>query len=187
MVLYGKKVCLRAVEEDDLEMLRNLTNDPEFEHAVVGWSYPVSKRDQEEWFSNCKYNDSRLRFIIETQESGAVGLIGLRDIDWKNGNASGLGMRIASKKVREHGIATDAWMTLMKYAFEELRLNRINGNALSYNKISMHVCEKVGFKVEGIQREAVYKSGHFVDVVQLGCLKSDYEDIIKSNNYWGIK
>lgn len=184
MNLVGKKVVLRPVEAEDLEMLRELTNDPDFEKMIVGWSFPVSKKDQEEWFSNAKNGLSRLRYTIETAEDGAVGMIGLRDIDWKNGSAYGLGMRIAKKEIRTRGLATDAWMTLMRYAFNELRLNRINGSALAYNKASLRVCEKVGFKVEGTQRQAVYKNGEFVDVVIMGCLKSDYEALIAENHYW---
>lgn len=184
MELRGKKVILRAVEEEDIEMLRELTNDPEFEKMIVGWSFPVSKKVQQEWFANCKNGNQRLRYTIVTEADGAVGMIGLRDIDWKNGVASGLGMRIAKKEIRTRGLATDAWMTLMRYAFEELRLNRVNGSALSYNKASLRVCEKVGFQVEGVQRQAVYKNGQYWDVVMMGCLRSDYEALIASNHYW---
>ncbi len=184
MELKGKKVLLRAVEEEDIEMLRVLTNDPEYESMIVGWAFPVSKKDQAEWFANIKNDLSRLRYTIVTEEDGPVGMIGLRDIDWKNGVASGLGMRIAKKEIRTRGLATDAWMTLMRYAFNELRLNRINGSALAYNKISLHVCEKVGFKVEGVQRQAVYKNGEYVDRVMLGCLRSDYEAVVAATNYW---
>jgi len=184
MNLVGKKVILRPIEEEDLEMLRELTNDPDFEKMIVGWSFPVSKKDQEAWFSNAKNGLDRLRYAIETEEDGAVGMIGLRDIDWKNGTATGLGMRIARKEIRTRGLATDAWMTLMRYAFNELRLNRVNGSALAYNKASLRVCEKVGFKVEGTMRQAVFKNGEFHDVVMMGCLKSDYEALIAENHYW---
>lgn len=184
MNLIGKKVILRPLEEEDLEMLRNLTNDPEFEKMIVGWSFPISKKDQAEWFQNSHNSLKKLQYIIETEEDGAVGLIGLCDIDWKNGTASGLGMRIAKKEIRTRGLATDAWMTLMKYAFNELRLNRINGSALAYNAASLRVCEKVGFKVEGTQRQAVYKDGNYVDLIIMGCLKEDYEKLISENHYW---
>lgn len=184
MELYGKKVILRAVEENDLEMLRELANSPEYEKMIVGWSFPISRKDQQEWFNNCKNDLSRLRYIIETKDDGAVGMIGLRDIDWKNGSAYGLGMRIARKEIRTKGLATDAWMTLLKYSFEELRLNRIYGSALVYNKASQRVCQKVGFKEEGITRQAVYKNGQFHDVIMYGILKSDYEELIRENGYW---
>lgn len=187
MELRGKKVLLRAVEEEDLEMLRELTNDPDYEKMIVGWSFPISKQEQKEWFLNCHNGLSRLRYIIETEEEGAVGMIGLRDIDWKNGSASGLGMRIANKEIRTKGLATDAWMTLMRYAFYELRLNRVNGSALEYNKASLKVCEKVGFKIEGTQRKAIFKDGKYVDLILMGCLREDYEELIKKNHYWEEK
>lgn len=184
MNLYGKKVVLRAVEEEDIEMLRKLTNSPDFEKMIVGWSFPVSKKDQLCWFTNIKNDLSRIRYTIETKDDGAVGMIGLRDIDWKNGTAYGLGMRIAKTEIRTRGLATDAWMTLMRYAFDELRLNRINGSALAYNYASLRVCEKVGFKREGIRRQAVYKNGEYIDEIMMGCLKSDYEELITETQYW---
>lgn len=184
MELRGKKVVLRAVEEEDLEMLRVLTNSPDYEKMIVGWSFPISKREQQEWFSNCKNGLKTIRYTIVTESDGPVGMIGLKDIDWKNGTASGLGMRIAKKDIRTKGLATDAWMTLMKYAFNELRLNRINGSALEYNAASLRVCEKVGFKVEGVQRKAVFKNGEFHNLVIMGCLKEDYEALVSSNHYW---
>ena len=187
MNLKGKKVLLRAVEESDLKMLNELTNSPDFEKMIVGWSFAVSMKDQESWFQNCKQGLDRLRFTIETEQDGAVGLIGLRDIDWKNGSAVGLGMRIAKTNLRTRGLATDAWMTLLRYSFEELRLNRIVGSYSSYNKASARVCEKVGFKVEGVMREMVYKGGRYHDVYALACLKSDYEALINENHYWEVE
>ena len=54
MILKGKKVVLRAIEEEDLDMLRELSNDPDFEKMVIGWSFPISKKDEAEWFANLK-------------------------------------------------------------------------------------------------------------------------------------
>ena len=65
-----------------------------------------------------------------------------------------------------------------------MRLNRINGSALAYNKASLRVCEKVGFKREGVKRQSVYKNGKYIDEIIMGCLKSDYESLIKETHYW---
>lgn len=184
MNLQGKIVTLRPVEEEDLEMLRDLTNDPEFEKMIIGWSFPVSRFEQKRWFENSCNTSTRVRYIIETEQDGAVGMIGLQNINWKDGTADGGGMRIAKKEIRTRGLATDAWMTLLKYTFEELRLNRVNGAALMYNEASKHVCTKVGFIQEGIQRQAIYKGGQYHDVVLYGCLRTDYEKNILENHYW---
>ena len=187
MELKGNLVNLRAIEHEDIEMVRQLINSPDYEKMIVGWSLPISKKAQEEWFLNLKNDSNVMRFTIETEADGAVGMIGLRGFDWKNGSASGLGMRIAKKEIRTRGLATDAWMTLLKYAFEELRLNRIDGSALEYNKASLRVCEKVGFKVEGVKRNAIYKNGKFHNLVMLGVLKEDYYELIKNNHYWNVE
>ena len=82
MELIGKKVILRAVEEADCEMLRQMTNDPFFESRIVGWSFPISKTAQEDWFRRCCANAlDHVRYVIATPECGAIGLTGLRDID----------------------------------------------------------------------------------------------------------
>lgn len=184
MNLVGKKVVLRAVEEEDIEMIRCLANDPEYEKMIVGWALPISKKDQKEWYQMQKNSMELMRYVIETEEDGAVGMIGLHEFDWKNGSASGLGMRVAKKEIRTRGLATDAWMTLLRYAFDELRLNRVNGSALSYNAASLRVCEKVGFKREGIKRQAIFKNNQFHDLIMMGVLKEDYYELIKDNGYW---
>lgn len=184
MELIGKKVRLIAMEEEHIEMLRELMNDPEFERMVVGWSYPISRADQKKWFDSCVNSERAIHYVIWTELDGPVGAIGLRNIDWKNGTAEGGGMRIAKKEIRQRGLATDAWLTLMRYCFEELRLNRVTGSALVYNLASQKVCERVGFQREGLARQAVYKNGQYHDVILYGCLRSDYEALVAANHYW---
>jgi len=183
MILKGKIVTLRAIEFSDLEFMREMINDPWTEYNIAGWSYPLSKKEQEEWYMTFRNCDKTIRFIVETENEGAVGLTGLKNIDWKNAIADAGGMRI-SKKSTSKGIATDAYMTLLHYAFYELRLNRINGGVLPYNVASRKVTSKVGFKEEGIQRKAVFKKGEFHDLILLGILREDYDEILKKTLYW---
>lgn len=184
MNLYGKKVLLRAMEEDDLEKIRKQTNTAEFERMIVGWTLPLSAKDQKEWFQSYKNSMDTIRYIIETVEDGAVGMMGIGKIDWKNGIANDLGMRIFKNEHRSKGLATDGWMSLLRYIFDELRLNRVNASALTYNAASLRVLEKVGFKIEGTQRQAVYKNGKYHDIIMLGCVKEDYIELINKNRYW---
>lgn len=82
MELYGKIVKLKAVEQEDIEMLRLLTNSPDYEKMIVGWSFPVSKKEQDAWFQTLKNTvDGIIRYTIHTEEDGPVGLIGLTAFD----------------------------------------------------------------------------------------------------------
>lgn len=181
MILKGKIVILRPIEKEDLEFIRSLINDPEMENTIVGWSWPLSSKDEEQWYSNFRNGDSAVRYIIETSEDGAVGLTGLVNIDWKNGAAKGAGIRI-KKGLQSKGIATDAYMTMFRYAFSELRLHRVSTAAFEDNLASLRFQEKCGCKREGMIRDAAYKNGEFKNVVILGILESEYKEIAKT--YW---
>jgi len=183
MNIQGRFVTLRALEEEDIESIRQLTNDPWYESMIVGWALPRSRFQQKKWFENYTPKDE-LRLAIETPEDGTVGMTGLINIDWKNATATAGGMRIFKKDMRSKGVATDAYMALFRYAFDELRLNRIEGAVLLHNKASVRATEKAGFKQEGVMRQAVYKNGKFMDVILLGIIKDDYMKAIAENNYW---
>ena len=184
MNIKGKVVTLRAMEPEDQEMLREMVNDPEIEKMVCGYSYPVSTEQQIRWFqSNCN-DPQNLRLIIETEGEGPIGYANITEIDWKNKTASH-GVKISKKKFRAKGIATDTTMAVMRYVFEELQLNRLEGNFLEYNEASRKIlCGKLGWVVEGARRQAVFKENGYHDEVMISILRDEYLELIKRNNYW---
>lgn len=185
MNIKGKFVTLRAMELEDQELLREMINSPEIEKMVGGYSFPTSKMQQNKWFENNINDKNNIRLIIETEEDGAIGFANLVNIDWKNRTAFH-GIKIANKKFRARGIGTDTVMAVMKYAFEELNLNRLDGTIIDYNEPSIKLyCNKCGWKIEGTRRNAVFKGNEFHDEFILGILKEDYLDLVKTNSYWG--
>ena len=66
MNIKGKIVTLRAVELEDMELLRGMLNDPEMEKAVVGWSFPVSKYSQQKWY-NRQQEIKKIRDMLQKQ------------------------------------------------------------------------------------------------------------------------
>lgn len=183
MNIYGKKVVLRAMEKDDCELVREMFNDPEIENLVVGWSFPLSQYAQEKWYE-LHYDDRDFRFVIETPEDGAVGIATLTDIDWKNRMAYH-GIKLANRERRGKGIGTDAVMAIMRYAFDELGLNRLNGSWFPENIPSKNMYMKCGWKEEGVRKNYIFKHGKYRDLIETGVLAENYYDLIAKNNYWG--
>ena len=99
MNIRGKIVTLRAMEIEDQELLREMVNDSEIESLVGGFSFPVSKEQQINWFKDNVNNANNVRLIIETIEDGAIGLANIVNIDWKNRSAFH-GIKIANRKFR---------------------------------------------------------------------------------------
>lgn len=184
MNLKGKIVLLRAIEESDQELLLSMLNDPEIEKMVGGYSFPSSNKQQIEWFNRTSNDANNIRLIIETSEDGPVGFANIVNIDWKNRSAFH-GIKIANKTFQSRGIGTDTVMTVMKYCFEELNLNRIDGSIIEYNVPSQKLyINKCGWTVEGTKRQSVFKGNKFHNELIVSILKEEYEKLTEVVKYW---
>ena len=73
-------------------------------------------------------------------------------------------------------------MAIMRYAFEELGLNRLDSSWFAENLASRGMYMKCGWKEEGIMRQCIFKGGKFRDLITVGILASDYFELINSNH-----
>ena len=73
-----------------------------------------------------------------------------------------------------HGYATEAVRLAVRYAFDELKLHRVEAGAMPVNIGSMRVLEKAGFEKEGIERKGVKINGQWQDH-QIFSILSDRE------------
>ena len=174
MNLIGEKVILRELRFDDMIVLNNLINDNEISNNVVGWSKPITLEEQNNWFKNLD-KDKNIRYAIckKNDIDNALGTVIISKIDWKNRNCS-IDIKIKSDN-QNQGIGNSTISTCIKYIFEELNLNRIYVNILSYNKSSQKLFEKKGFKLEGIQKQAIYKKGKYHSLLLYALLKKEYK------------
>ena len=178
MNIKGEKIILRAIEEKDLNQLNKWANDPEIQYWLGGWHFPINKHDQEKWFQGLSTNSLNQRFAIETKELGLIGTANLVDIDWKNKNAFH-GMLLGDKDVRGKGYAMDTVMAIMRYAFEELGLQRLDGTMIEYNEASLKLyIQKCGWKEEGRQRSWYFRKNQYWDRILVGITRDDYFELL---------
>ncbi|MFP7479735.1 GNAT family N-acetyltransferase [Terribacillus saccharophilus] len=163
MNIQDNELKLRAVEIDDKDLLKDMINDPQTENMVLGWSFPVSDKQQIEWIQAVNMDSRNLKLIIQTKESDAVGLISLTSIDMKNRTAT-INVKL-NRRNKNKGIGYKAVNLILKYAFNELNLNTIAANILEYNEGSQKLFEKCGFVKEGILKNRIYKNGKYHDIL----------------------
>jgi RimJ/RimL family protein N-acetyltransferase len=181
MNIRGKKVLLRAIEITDLPILQKWANDPEIQYWLGGWHFPTNYEDQNKWFASLGTTSLNQRFAIETAELGIIGMANLINIDWKNKNAFH-GMMLGDKEVRGKGYGVDTVIAIMKYAFEELGLKRLDGSMIEYNEASLKMyIGKCGWKEEGRQRDWYYRKNKFWDKIIVGVTKEDFDILLSSN------
>lgn len=174
MVIKYEDITLRAIEEEDLELLREMMNDPEIDKMTGSSGLPVSKKDQKKWYDNLTNKDVRL--VIETEEHGAIGVVMLTDIDYRNSTAQFHSKLATSKNIRGKGYGTKATYALVRYGLLEMNLHLIYSHIIEYNKPSQRVKEKCGFKKDGVLRDRAYKNGQYYDVTVWSVTKDDLPD-----------
>lgn len=182
MNIKGKLITLRAIEYEDLDFMRSMLNDQEIEDQVVGWSFPVSRYMQNKWFEGQLENKDNMRFIIEYDKT-PIGLATLHSIDWKN-RVAVHGIKIAKRENRGKSVGTDTVMSIMRYAFDELGLHRLEASWLSTNPVSPALFKKCGWTFEGIKRECVYKNARYIDLAFAGITDEEYRKAINKTRYW---
>ena len=72
------------------------------------------------------------------------------------------------------GIGTDGVYATMRYAFEELQLNRLYSSILEYNIASQKLYAKCGWKVEGNYRRSIFKNNAYHDELAIAILRDEY-------------
>jgi RimJ/RimL family protein N-acetyltransferase len=77
-------------------------------------------------------------------------------------------------------------MATMRYAFEELNLERLDGSMLEYNQISIstYCGKKLGWKEEGRRRNYYFRKGRYWDQILVGITRQDYLELIERTRYW---
>jgi RimJ/RimL family protein N-acetyltransferase len=185
MNIHGKHVLLRAIEEADLPKLQAWANEPEIQTMLGGWHFPTSARDQQAWLASLSCQSTHQRFAIEV--GGAGGLIGtanLVSIDWKNRNAFH-GMLLGEHAARGKGFAVDTVMAVMRYAFDELGLERLDTDIIEYNAPSLRLyTERCGWTRDGVRPRAYWRKGRWWDKVLVGITRERYLEHAAATKYW---
>lgn len=184
MKIRGRTVELRAIEEEDLPLLHKWGNDPDLWALLGGWHFPTSMAQTKAWFQAQQSDKLNQRFAIDVPGVGLVGTANLVDIDWKNNHAFH-GMMLGETAERGKGIGVDTIMSLMRYAFDELHLARLDGSMIEYNEASVRAyCGKCGWKQEGRQRNWYFRQGRYWDRLIVGVTREDYAELVQSTGYW---
>lgn len=116
-----------------------------------------------------------LVFTIQSNVHGFIGLIGFHYTDRDN-HKTEIGYWI-SEPFQKKGITTMAFKRLCRYAFEDLNINRIQVRCAIGNEASRRIPIKLGFSLEGIERQGEWNNGDsYRDLELYSLVRSDLDD-----------
>jgi diamine N-acetyltransferase len=175
-MLYGENIRLRAIERSDIPTFVRWFNDPEVRQYLLLFA-PMSMAQEERWFENRLQAQDEYMFAVETGIDGQwvhIGNTSLSHVNWKDRGAV-FGIAIGEKSYWNKGYGTAATRVTVRFAFEELNLNRVELEVYAGNERAMHVYEKVGFVHEGTRRRAIFRDGRYHDAHWMSILREEFE------------
>ena len=160
---------LRPMEAKDLELVLVWRNHP----AVRRFMYTtqlISPEEHARWFERSKHQTGVWLLIYERAGS-PTGFVNISESRCPHVADWGFYLAPDAGKGTGQALGTET----LKYAFESLQLHKLCGQALGFNKRSIHFHEKLGFVREGVLREQHFDGEHFFDIFCFGLLASEWE------------
>lgn len=162
--IKSKKFTLRPFRMSDAESVAKHANDKAISRNLSSFPDPYTEKDARFWLGKKiklqrQKNPQDIVFGIEINHQ-IVGSIGLHDI--KHRHKAELGFWLG-REFWGGGIMTDAVKKVANFGFKDLKLRRIHAGVLLFNKGSVRVLEKNGFKLEGVSKKEVKKDEKFID------------------------
>ena len=173
-MLTGAHTALRALEEEDLEPLRQWRNRPEL-RRYFREHREISKSMQRRWYDNTVLNDPNTRMfaVVEADGGRLLGAAGVCWIDWRNRSGDFSIYLGADELYIDDVFAPDAGRVLMTYAFDELGLNRLWAEIYDHDTPKQALLPALGFVQEGRHRQTTLVGGRFVDSLFYSVLAND--------------
>ena len=111
--------------------------------------------------------------MIEWKENGQlIGTINLGNVEEACFMSDTCFM--LSPKFWGEGIMTEVLHAVLRYAFCDIGLNRVQAEVFQGNDASARVLEKCGMKYEGTARQKYCKDDVFIDADQYAAIREDY-------------
>jgi len=166
------QISLRSFGEKDLDKLLQFCNNENIWNNVRDYfPHPYTEKDAVDYIEYCHSLNPPQVFAInyKDQLAGSIGVIIQNDV---YRHSAELGFWIA-EPYWGIGIASEAIKLIVKYAFKELKLERLFASVFDFNKASQKVLEKNGFQLESIAKKGFVKNGVIGDEYRYFLLKDD--------------
>ena len=131
-----------------------------------------TKESHEAWLKNYVETGKAAQFII-LLNGEPVGSVYLRDIDLDKKEAE-YGIFIGEESARGKGVGTESAKLILKYAFDELKLEKLFLRVFKNNPGAVRSYEKAGFK-KNDRTDILNINGEMLEVIFMELEKKDFE------------
>ena len=159
---------LRVVEKEDLPLLADWSNNPEFFGEFI-WFQQQSRTEWEKRYDTLT-SDTKW-FFIEKKDGTKIGTV----FHFSTGNLLEIGYILVPSE-RGKGYCSEAVKIMVDYLFLSRELVRVQAITDVDNFASQRVLEKSGFKKEGAIRKSAFIRGRWRDGCLFSILREEWKE-----------
>lgn len=185
IIAHGYRVILRGWLASDVDpFIRWLTQgewrlfDAPWEGFRSASTVEEEKRDRE-WFMNQLNGGDKSWFnrraVIATPNNVPLGWVN-RYGEQDNPHVCFVGIDICEDAYLNRGLGTEALERWVNHIFATSDVHKIGLETWSFNGRMIRVAEKAGFVCEGRQREVQQWQGEWLDLIQFGLLREEWQE-----------
>ena len=165
MLIEKGRIKIISTTNEDSALSAILRNEDDLSNLTEVRSYPVSMP---------------LEFVFRVETGDVtVGEVRIKNIRWFN--RKGELSIFLNNEYRNKGYGKEILKEILRFVFEKMNLHRIEAEVNQSNSAGSRLVEGLGFKREGILREAKYTRGAYEDIIRYGLLKKEYQTTTKEN------
>lgn len=141
---------------------------------LTGSRKEFTKEEIESFFIKSIEEDDTYLFLIIAPDGRIIGESVINEIDWHLRCAN---FRIALYHPAERGKGIGTWATeaTRDYAFEKLKLHRLELDVFSFNSRAEKTYLKAGFKREGVLKDAILDGDKYADDILMAILEDEWK------------
>lgn len=172
----GARVHLRPLEESDARGLYpTWFNDEEVCRGNSHHVFPFTENDALEYIRGEARGPHDLVLAVVTRDDGRhIGNIALERIHPIYRSAE-FAILIGERSAWGKGYASEAAELLCTHGFRAMNLHRIFCGTFADNERMIGLAARLGMREEGRRRQAAFKAGRYVDVIEFGVLRDEFE------------
>jgi RimJ/RimL family protein N-acetyltransferase len=165
-------VTLRPVREDDLPLLRTLTQDPQVTGEYEQYGRYAPRLFQRDWEDNglISADGGTLMVVYDHEVLGAVSWRRRQTAAASHCCVLGIGL---FPRARGRGYGTQAHRLLVDYLFAHTTVRRVETTTETGNIAEQKALERAGFRREGVLRGTRWRGGEWRDEALYGLLRTD--------------
>lgn len=160
---------IRSMAEEDLAMVLAWRNHPEVRRFMFT-QHEISLAEHTQWFMRAVQDNSR-RLLIVQEQGSPIGYVHFSNVE-RGGVADwGFYARPDAPKGTGRKLGTLA----LDYAFGQLALHKVCGQAIDTNHASIQFHERLGFKREDVLRDQKRVNFQYETLICFGLLAHEWQ------------